>query len=133
MNRCLVCGCETSNKLACKVHTRLNSQWKSCNNWRKKRGLTQLTLQEYQIQREIGREKSPKPRLFTPQDCVGPNIKWDGKDRSPCRGCAHQEKDKFRYGCVTCVERWLYSESHGDYLGKTRYSNLQLSAVELSR
>jgi hypothetical protein len=133
MGTCIVCGCETSNAVACKEHTRLNSQWKSCNNWRRRKGLTELSWHEYEVQRKHGREISPKPRLFFDEDLVGPNIKWDGKDRSPCIGCEHETKDKFRFGCVKCVERWSYAMSHGDLLSRTQYSNLHLNAVELSR
>jgi hypothetical protein len=136
MGTCIVCGEPTSNKLACKDHTRLNSQWKSCNNWRKKKGLPQLTWAEYEAQRKHGREISPKPRLFFEEDLTGPTVVWDGSDRSPCAKCEHGEKDKFRFGCaIRCNERVKYDESisQGVFWVRSTYSPLMLGAVELTR
>jgi hypothetical protein len=134
-NTCIVCGCETPNKLTCSLHTRLNSQWKSCNNWRRKRGLIELSWPEYQEQRRHGREISPKPRLFFAEDLVGPDVVWDGTDRSPCQKCSHFAKDKFRYGCIKCPERSKFDEfiSQGVFWVRSNYSNMVLGAVELSR
>jgi hypothetical protein len=136
MGTCFICGCTTPNKLSCSRHTRLNSQWKSCNNWRRKRGLAELSWPEYEAQRKHGRQISPKPRLFFEEDLIGPNIKWDGSDRSPCAKCEHGEKDKFRFGCaIRCEERVRYDESisRGVFWVKSAYSPMVLGAVELTR
>jgi hypothetical protein len=135
MGTCIVCGEPTSNKLACKDHTRINSQWKSCNNWRRKKGLPELTWPEYEAQRQHGREISPKPRLFFAEDLTGPDVVWDGTDHSPCQKCSHFAKDKFRYGCIKCSERSRYDEwiSKGVCWINSAYSPMVLGAVELTR
>ena len=135
MSQCMVCGCETPNRLTCSKHTRLNIQWKSCNNWRRKHQRPELTFHEYLQNRKSNSKSNAKPRMFEAEDCAGPTVIWDGHDGPPCeQGCAHQFKDKNRFGCaIKCQERHKYAISHGPYQVQSHYSQLDLTAVVCSR
>jgi len=110
MNKCVICGAPTENKVACQKHTRVNTQWKSYNSIRKTRGLPPMTWPEYEARlEEFFSCNQKKPSFFAPEDMDGPTVEWDGTDRSPCtQGCAHRLKNKDRFGCVTCGERWKF-------------------------
>jgi hypothetical protein len=133
MPKCQICGCETRNKVACPQHSRINSLWKSYNKIRERRGHAHITWPEYEQHRKKEFLRNPKPRLFRAEDMTGPDVVWDGTDRSPCQHCEHGNKDHGRYGCIKCVERHRYAVSHGDYLVRSHYSQVELTAVVCSR
>lgn len=135
MPLCAVCGCSTPNPITCKDHSRINSQWKSCNSWRRKRGQSELSWEAYLQRRDEAHINRPKPRLFEPQDMTGPTVTWDGTDRSPCANCEHGMKDHYRYGCIKCQERSKFDEfiSKGAFFVNSHYSHVDLNAVEFSR
>lgn len=125
MTLCAVCGKETTNKIACGRHTRLNSQWKSYNNNRRLRGQPELGIQDYIQNRK---KVKPRPRLFDKADLTGPTVVWDGTDRSPCAECEHGKKDHHRYGCIKCEERHRFAVSHGVDFITNPYDVIQAQA-----
>jgi hypothetical protein len=135
MGICAVCGCSTPNPITCRQHSRINSQFKSCNNWRRKRGQPELSWEAYLQRRDEAHINRPKPRMFLPEDCTGPTVTWDGTDRSPCASCEHSLKDHSRWGCIKCKERSRYDEwiSRGVHLYASHYSQFDLTAVVCSR
>ena len=113
MPHCNICGAETTNKIACPKHSRLNSVWKSYNNTRSKRGLGPVTIEQYLEHRKYVKDNGHKQRtsVFNPEDLTGPTVVWDGNGHSPCdQGCEHRDKDKSRFGCIKCEERSRYDE-----------------------